>query len=757
MAEQAALNARNTAAAALSEELRQLRKYKDSANPKKRLLEQKLKRVEEAKEELMTRHYHYGEKAGKQLESEEMVDWLSTRLDEAVDTMDEVFCMIEDIDDMIVREETTVKKQTEMTEKEERRIADLKIAELQVKNDEGVVKDRLNKLKEVIEDEEKDKKQDGEIAEILLNEVEVALGDQIKSWNQYKDVTLNDEDLQAIFRKEADIKTLVAEIRSSAQAFINRLNPKQSTHSTIEQASTKEPTPESGKMKTEPMKLPKFSGNCREYARFKKDFKDIVETSCPNLTRRIFTLKDQCLVGEPKKLVTNMTTIPEIWERLDLKYGDSIDIVNMVIEDLQEFKISRQDMDVGSINLVDLVERGLLDLNAIDATDDIANSYTVKLLESKLPKRIRGKWFEKDSEQGKVSDNSGEVVNKKGGKERFERLLEFMKQERRHAERMVQLNPSDKKVPKDEKKQHYSNGVYEGRNQNQNHAKTPTHDNRCLVHPNATKPHLTRLCKAFLAKTAHERGQVIQDTGGCKFCLSLSHPGASCPFEIKWGPCNVAGCTEFHSKLVHGCGIIGISCYTFTYKNISHTLLLIQDVSTTTNSIKIFWDNGSSLALVSKKYVRRSGLVGIPVTYELITVGNQVTVHRTNLYKIFLKDKNGDNHEIIAYEIEEICGKIGQVKVGHLVHSFPSLKKEDVARYGGEIELLIGMGHAALHPVRTAAHEGLCLYDSQFNSAKILGGANQLIEGESPESSPAVSCHTKAQVRNVYVVEMCRQ
>ena len=95
MAEQAALNARNTAAAALSEELRQLRKYKDSANPKKRLLEQKLKRVEEAKEELMTRHYHYGEKAGKQLESEEMVDWLSTRLDEAVDTMDEVFCMIE--------------------------------------------------------------------------------------------------------------------------------------------------------------------------------------------------------------------------------------------------------------------------------------------------------------------------------------------------------------------------------------------------------------------------------------------------------------------------------------------------------------------------------------------------------------------------------------------------------------------------------------------------------------------------------------
>ena len=50
MAEQAALNARNIAAAALAEELRQLKKYKENLNPKKRLLEQKLKRVEEAKE-----------------------------------------------------------------------------------------------------------------------------------------------------------------------------------------------------------------------------------------------------------------------------------------------------------------------------------------------------------------------------------------------------------------------------------------------------------------------------------------------------------------------------------------------------------------------------------------------------------------------------------------------------------------------------------------------------------------------------------
>ena len=74
-----------------------------------------------------------------------------------------------------------------------------------------------------------------------------------------------------------------------------------------------------------------------------------------------------------------------------MKYGDSIDIVDMVIEDIQKFQIPKQDIEVGFINLVDTVERGLLDLSAIDATSDIANAYTVNLLVKKLPKRIQSK------------------------------------------------------------------------------------------------------------------------------------------------------------------------------------------------------------------------------------------------------------------------------------------------------------------------------------------------------------------------------
>ena len=113
MAEQTALTSRNNAAAALAEELRQLKKYKAQPNPKKRLLEQKLKRVEEAKEELMARHYYYGEKSGNLPESDDMTNWFNPKMDDAVETMDEVYIMIEDIDDAIEKTEATSKKATE--------------------------------------------------------------------------------------------------------------------------------------------------------------------------------------------------------------------------------------------------------------------------------------------------------------------------------------------------------------------------------------------------------------------------------------------------------------------------------------------------------------------------------------------------------------------------------------------------------------------------------------------------------------------
>ena len=68
-------------------------------------------------------------------------------------------------------------------------------------------------------------------------------------------------------------------------------------------------------------------------------------------------LKEHCLQGESKKLVVNMTDLAAIWERLESRYGDEIEIVNSVITEIQEFQFNKSDQDRSLIKSVDKLER----------------------------------------------------------------------------------------------------------------------------------------------------------------------------------------------------------------------------------------------------------------------------------------------------------------------------------------------------------------------------------------------------------------
>ena len=101
---------RITAAASLTEKMRDLTKYKDKEKISMRLLQSKYDTVQTANDELMTKHYAYGEKAKKDVTSEEMVEWLSPKLDLAGDLLDEVFVMLEEAASKTHDEEARDKK-----------------------------------------------------------------------------------------------------------------------------------------------------------------------------------------------------------------------------------------------------------------------------------------------------------------------------------------------------------------------------------------------------------------------------------------------------------------------------------------------------------------------------------------------------------------------------------------------------------------------------------------------------------------------
>ena len=83
-------------------------------------------------------------------------------------------------------------------------------------------------------------------------------------------------------------------------------------------------------IKLERVKLPIFSGNVREYARFKCDFQTLVLNNVhPSLLP--YTLSS-CLKQEASQLVANVSDdIEEMWKRLDRKYGDITTLVNFFI------------------------------------------------------------------------------------------------------------------------------------------------------------------------------------------------------------------------------------------------------------------------------------------------------------------------------------------------------------------------------------------------------------------------------------------
>ena len=125
--------------------------------------------------------------------------------------------------------------------------------------------------------------------------------------------------------------------------------------------------------------------------------------------------------------------------------------------------------------------------------------------------------------------------------------------------------------------------------------------------------------------------------------------------------------------------------------------------------------------------MKRTNLVGVPVSYDLVTVGGVVTTHHSTLYEITLIDRMKKTHTIQLYEIEDICGEMGSINVAGVVHLFPSATIKDVERCSGKIEMLIGMEHAALHPKPICEKEGLVLYQSLFGTGKILGGAHPAV------------------------------
>ena len=157
----AALQARNSAHASLNETVRELKRNYEKQNPSMRILQVKYEKVIAAKEVLISKHITYGEKSKKDLEGDEMVDWLAEKLDDVNDLLDDVFLLLDDEEtrtkNTTLQLENDVRAQTETAKKK----ADAVIADKQCKMEEEIIAERLDAMTAIIDDVDKNTKEDG--------------------------------------------------------------------------------------------------------------------------------------------------------------------------------------------------------------------------------------------------------------------------------------------------------------------------------------------------------------------------------------------------------------------------------------------------------------------------------------------------------------------------------------------------------------------------------------------------------------------
>ena len=261
-------------------------------------------------------------------------------------------------------------------------------------------------------------------------------------------------------------------------------------------------------------------------------------------------------------------------------------------------------------------------------------------------------------------------------------------------------------------------------------------------------------CPQFLAKTARERGELMERIKGCYRCTSWKHLGNNCLLKGKT-TCSVvtagSACSGQHHKLLHGSGVAFCHKVSVIINKVNTTashsgpgaedlsvlpdlnqpvLLEIQAVSVSGLRAKVMFDNGSSAALVTHRFAEQAGLKGEMVSYWLAVVGHDKVLRSTMLYTLHLQDNHGTWHTIQAYGIDAISEDSAILDLSGVRTIFPGAPLEVFNRPEGPIDLLVGSMYRNVQPYggEDAFTQGrLRLVKSLFGCGFILTGTHPSI------------------------------
>ena len=431
------------------------------------------------------------------------------------------------------------------------------------------------------------------------------------------------------------------------------------------------------KVQVEKPKLPRFSGDIREYQTFKSDFKHLIESRYEK--RDCITILRTSLQGKPLDLIRGIgTDYDAAWEQLDIIYGDARNIADAVINDITKFKNLKDGEDTRFIELAGLVRRSYSTLKEVGKEEDMNNSHMLALIERKLTNEDRKIWLRQQSSPS------------------LKCLMEWMSQELKTRIRAS----APIRDGRSEGRSSHGASVHHMARENKGN-ETRKQDFKCWLCK--CNDHWIDKCQKILQMNQRERYELMKENRACFSCLKRAgkdHRMTTCRRRKK---CD--RCSSFHHPLLHSTSLETPATEskdsTVDIASIGSSETLLPIVSVKVHGPRgavignCLLDSGSQVTLIRRELAERLHLVGDPIQIVITKIGGETETVNSARYR--LKLESLDNHRVVAIQaigLDVINDNIATVEVRELARIFGL---DTLNRGDGSIDLLIGVDHAKLH------------------------------------------------------------
>ena len=462
--------------------------------------------------------------------------------------------------------------------------------------------------------------------------------------------------------------------------------------------------------KMEKPKMPKFSGDVREYAIFRSDFKHAIDARYSK--RDAITFLRTCLQGKPLDLIKGIgSDYDAAWEYLDSIYGDPRFVSDTITQDIAKFRPLRDGEDARFCDLVHLVKRCYNTLKEVGLPSDMDNSHMLSIIEQKMCIDDRKVWS-RDLEKG---TKPATLVG----------LMTWMTAEmksRMRATAPLRTGSSSHTI-------HHV--AVESRSEN----KGSSH--KCWICK--TQGHWTDECQKFLALNHEDRINLAQENHACFSCLKRAgryHKITTCSrrkqcTEIE----NGIQCKQYHHPLLHKKNVPNVRASISSMTENSEALLPVISASISGGNglykhPNVFLDSGAQTRLIRLETAEILRLERKSVSVTITKVGGEEEEMTTKVFKVQVTSlDNQKTFTVKAIGIPCISDDVVDVKTKEIAECL-GLKKGEIYRGKGQVDLLIGINHARMHTGETRQAGNLVARKSPLGWV-VFGGTSQDAHGTS--------------------------